>query len=84
MMSEASMLLRVVAGVARDVATNGTPKSALHEMCKRLLNVVGPSEIAVTLEALVALERISDAEVAALLRDARLALQARTRHYAQL
>lgn len=84
MMTEASMLLRVVAGVARDVATNGTPKSALHEMCKRLLNVVGPSDVAITLEALTALERIGDAEVAALIHDARLALQERTRRYTQL
>lgn len=83
-MTESAMLLRIVAGVAQDVATNGTPKTALHEMCKRLLNVVEPSEVAVTLEALVALERISDAEVAALLRGARLALQERTRHYTQL
>ena len=84
MMSEASMLLRIVAGVARDVAINGTPKGALHEMCKRLLNVVRPSDVAVTLDALAAIERIGDAEVAATVRATRVALQERTRHYTQL
>ncbi len=84
MMSESAMILRIVEGVARDVATNGTPKETLHEMCRRLLNVVGPADFRSALDALAALERIEDADVAAAVRHARLALEERTRRYTQL
>ncbi len=84
MMSDAMVVVRIVAVTVREVTTNGTPQSALHEMCRRLLNVVGPSDLQSTLEALQSLEQNEDPEVAATIRATRRALEERTRRYTQL